>query len=260
MVDSCFIIFDYRSRKTPTTVIGKEFPTFKISTTVLPVPTFEEPTVTCTSLLVVPSLLAYHRHLHLAPFSGELCHASNNVATTDLPPPSQPIAFQKESLGILCWSNHHGEGEWRRAKEVFKITYHDKATQTETEEEDTIEKILQAITTLCTKVDSMDNEIQKLKTNEDNLKSKASQQHDYKNAELRRSEDGKKPELKGDDGKLLKTHNVCLNTAAGEAKRCLTVDPTNSITSWDDLAKMFLARFFPSGKGAKLRSEILDFR
>ncbi|KAG5619704.1 hypothetical protein H5410_004922 [Solanum commersonii] len=33
----------------------------------------------------------------------------------------------------------------------------------------------------------MDNEIQKLKTNEDNLKSKASQQHDYKNAELRTS-------------------------------------------------------------------------
>ncbi|KAG5631048.1 hypothetical protein H5410_002765 [Solanum commersonii] len=49
----------------------------------------------------------------------------------------------------------------------------DKATQTETEEEDTIEKILKAITTLCTKVDSMDNEIQKLKTNEDNSKSKA---------------------------------------------------------------------------------------
>ncbi|KAG5590431.1 hypothetical protein H5410_040945 [Solanum commersonii] len=33
----------------------------------------------------------------------------------------------------------------------------------------------------------MDNEIQKLKTNEDNLKSKASQQHDYKNEELRTS-------------------------------------------------------------------------
>ncbi|WMV58227.1 hypothetical protein MTR67_051612 [Solanum verrucosum] len=100
-----------------------------------------------------------------------------------------------------------------------QITYHDKATQTEIEEEDTIEKILKAITTLCTKVDSMDNEIQKLKTNEDNLKSKASQQHDYKNAELRRFEDGKNPELKGDDGKLLKTHNVCLNTAAGTSKQ-----------------------------------------
>ncbi|WMV29954.1 hypothetical protein MTR67_023339 [Solanum verrucosum] len=81
-----------------------------------------------------------------------------------------------------------------------QITYHDKATQTETQEEDTIEKILKVITTLCTKVDSMDNEIQKLKTNEDNLKSKASisQQHDYKNAELCRSKDRKNPELKGD--------------------------------------------------------------
>ncbi|WMV41152.1 hypothetical protein MTR67_034537 [Solanum verrucosum] len=77
-----------------------------------------------------------------------------------------------------------------------------------------MEEILKAITTLCIKVDSMDNEIQKLKSNEDNLKSKANQQHDYKNAELRRSEDGKNLELKGDDGKLLKTHNVCLNTAA----------------------------------------------
>ncbi|WMV55184.1 hypothetical protein MTR67_048569 [Solanum verrucosum] len=102
---------------------------------------------------------------------------------------------------------------------LLQITYHDKATQTETEEEDTIEKILKAITTLCTKVDSMDNEIQKLKTNEDNLKSKASQQHDNKNAELRRSEDGKNPELKGDDEKLLKTHNVCLNTAPGTSKQ-----------------------------------------
>ncbi|KAG5590157.1 hypothetical protein H5410_040671 [Solanum commersonii] len=99
---------------------------------------------------------------------------------------------------------------------LLQITYQDKVTQTETEEEDTIEKILKAITTLCTKVDSMDNKIQKLKTNENNLKSKASQQHDYKNAELRQSKDGKNPELKGDDGKLLKTHNACLNTAAAE--------------------------------------------
>ncbi|WMV08162.1 hypothetical protein MTR67_001547 [Solanum verrucosum] len=75
-----------------------------------------------------------------------------------------------------------------------------------------MEEILKAITTLCIKVDSMDNEIQK-------LKSKTSQQHDYKNAELRRSEDGKNPELKGDDGKLLKTHNICLNIAAGTNKQ-----------------------------------------
>ncbi|KAG5575629.1 hypothetical protein H5410_055763 [Solanum commersonii] len=85
---------------------------------------------------------------------------------------------------------------------LSQITCHDKATQTETE--DTIEKILKAITTLCTKVDSMDNEIQKQKTNEDNLKSKASQQHDYKNAELRQSEDGKNPELKETMGNSLK--------------------------------------------------------
>ncbi|WMV30266.1 hypothetical protein MTR67_023651 [Solanum verrucosum] len=99
---------------------------------------------------------------------------------------------------------------------LLQITYQDKATQTE--KENTIEDILKAITTLCIKVDSMDNEIQKLKTNEDNLKSKVSQQHDYKNAELRRPEDGKYLELKGDDGKLLKTHNICLNTAAGLTK------------------------------------------
>ncbi|WMV08918.1 hypothetical protein MTR67_002303 [Solanum verrucosum] len=95
---------------------------------------------------------------------------------------------------------------------LLQITYHDKATQTKTEEENTIEKILKVITTLCTKVDSMDNEIQK-------LKSKDSQQHDYKNAELSRSEDGKKPELKEDDEKLLKTHNVCLNIATGTSKQ-----------------------------------------
>ncbi|WMV58992.1 hypothetical protein MTR67_052377 [Solanum verrucosum] len=96
---------------------------------------------------------------------------------------------------------------------LLQITYHDKATKTETEEEDTIEKILKAITTLCTKVDSMDNEIQKLKT------TSISQQHDYKNAELCRSEDRKNPKLKGDVGKYLKIHNVCLNTAAGTSQR-----------------------------------------
>ncbi|KAG5615574.1 hypothetical protein H5410_015398 [Solanum commersonii] len=77
-----------------------------------------------------------------------------------------------------------------------------KVTQTEIEEEDTIEKILKVITTLCTKVDSMDNEIQKLKTNEDNLKSKASQM----TIKMRATpiERRKNPELKGDDGNSLK--------------------------------------------------------
>ncbi|KAG5619904.1 hypothetical protein H5410_005122 [Solanum commersonii] len=81
---------------------------------------------------------------------------------------------------------------------LLHITYQDKATQTE--KENTIEEILKVITTLCIKVDSMDNEIQKLKTNEDNLKSKAStsQQHDCKNTELSRLEDFKNPKLKAE--------------------------------------------------------------
>ncbi|WMV25329.1 hypothetical protein MTR67_018714 [Solanum verrucosum] len=120
------------------------------------------------------------------------------------------------------------------AKQEKKITYHDKATQTETEVEDTIEKILKAITTVCTKVDSMDNKIQKLKTNEDN-------QHDYKNAELHRSEDEKNPELKGDDGKLLKTHNVCLNTAACTSKQ--VSDKQHKNLNLNQLfAKLFIQR------------------
>ncbi|WMV51291.1 hypothetical protein MTR67_044676 [Solanum verrucosum] len=101
---------------------------------------------------------------------------------------------------------------------LLQITYQDKVTQTE--KENTIEDILKVITTLCIKVDSMDNEIQKLKSNEDNLKSKANtgQQHDYKNAELSQSEDFKNLELKGDIGKHLKTHNICLNKLIGLTK------------------------------------------
>ncbi|KAK4707187.1 hypothetical protein R3W88_033260 [Solanum pinnatisectum] len=72
-----------------------------------------------------------------------------------------------------------------------------------------MDQILNLLTTLCKKVDSMDGEIQKLK------EQASSQQHDVKNAELRRSEDVKIPDLEGDVGKLPKTHNVCLNTAAG---------------------------------------------
>ncbi|KAG5599692.1 hypothetical protein H5410_031062 [Solanum commersonii] len=119
--------------------------------------------------------------------------------------------LSEESLKTLE-SNKKSNGELA----TTTITYQDKATQTE--KENTTEEILKAITTLCIKVDSMDNEIQKLKTNEDNLKSKAStsQQHDYKNAELSRSEDFKNPKLRGDVGKHLKTHNDCLNIVAAE--------------------------------------------
>ncbi|XP_070022719.1 uncharacterized protein [Nicotiana sylvestris] len=39
----------------------------------------------------------------------------------------------------------------------------------------------------------------------------------------------------------------------GEAKRWLKAEPTNSITTWNDLARKFLARFFPSDKTAMIR-------
>ena len=88
---------------------------------------------------------------------------------------------------------------------MLQTIYQEKGTQTEPEK-DTMEEILKVITTLSTKVESMDKELQKMKN--------ISQQHEYKHAELRRSADGKQPELKGDDGKLHKIHNnVCLNAA-----------------------------------------------
>ncbi|KAG5567956.1 hypothetical protein H5410_065026, partial [Solanum commersonii] len=120
------------------------------------------------------------------------------------------------------------------------ITYQDKATQIENE--NTMEEILKAITTLCIKVDTMDNKIQKLKTNEDNLKSKAStsQQHNYKNAELSRSEDFKNPELKGDVGKHLKTHNDCLNIVAGTSKQVSEKQHRNA-----NLNQLFAKPFTP---------------
>ncbi|XP_070056900.1 uncharacterized protein [Nicotiana tomentosiformis] len=40
----------------------------------------------------------------------------------------------------------------------------------------------------------------------------------------------------------------------GEAKRWLKSEPTNSITSWNDLARKIVARFFLSGKTAKIRT------
>ncbi|KAM3341479.1 hypothetical protein P3S68_026445 [Capsicum galapagoense] len=102
---------------------------------------------------------------------------------------------------------------------LLQITYQDKAIQTDITEEDTLEKILKTLTTLSLKVDSMKNEIEKLKTNEDKLKSIAiSQPHDYKDAELCRSEDIKNPELKRDVGTLHKTHNVYQSTITGTRK------------------------------------------
>ncbi|KAG5576266.1 hypothetical protein H5410_056400 [Solanum commersonii] len=91
---------------------------------------------------------------------------------------------------------------------LLQITYQDKVAQTE--KENTIENILKAITILCTKLDSMDNEIQKLKPKA------ISQSHDYKHAEICRSKDTKHPELEGDIGILQKIHNDCFNAAADQ--------------------------------------------
>ena len=101
---------------------------------------------------------------------------------------------------------------------LLQITYQDKATQTEIVEEDTLEKILNTLTTLSMKVDSMGNEIEKLKTNEDKLKSIATNQLTQQCAELCRSEDIKNPELEGDVGTLHKTHNIYQSTSAGISK------------------------------------------
>ncbi|PHT44848.1 Sugar transport protein 13 [Capsicum baccatum] len=79
------------------------------------------------------------------------------------------------------------------------------------------------------KVDSMGNEIEKLKTNEVKLKSKATNQLTPRCAELCRSEDIKIPDLKGDVGTLHKTHNIYQSTIAG------------GVTSMDD----FLEKFCP---------------
>ncbi|WMV24797.1 hypothetical protein MTR67_018182 [Solanum verrucosum] len=124
---------------------------------------------------------------------------------------------------------------------LLQITYQDKATQTE--KENTIEDILKAITIPCIKVDSMDNEIQKVKTNEDNVKSKANtgQQHDCKYVELSQSEDFKNSELKGDVGKHLKTHNICLNTVAGLTKDMIIPE---DIGQQEEIQKIEIPSFY----------------
>ncbi|PHT30830.1 hypothetical protein CQW23_27167 [Capsicum baccatum] len=61
----------------------------------------------------------------------------------------------------------------------------------------------------------MGTEIEKLKTNEDKLKSIAINQLTQQCAELCRSEDIKVPELEGDFGTFHKTHNIYQSTYAG---------------------------------------------
>ena len=44
-----------------------------------------------------------------------------------------------------------------------------------------------------------------------------------------------------------------------KAKHWLILEPSDSITSWDELVNKFLARFFPLAKAAKLRIDINNF-
>ena len=112
----------------------------------------------------------------------------------------------------------------------MQTIYQEKGTQTESEK-DTMEEILKAITTLSAKVVGMDKEFQKMKN--------ISQQHDYKHAELRRSEDAKISELKGDVGKLPKTHKIA--NVAGTSTRAM--EKTTSKNT--NLNNLFTKPFIP---------------
>ncbi|KAG5614970.1 hypothetical protein H5410_014794 [Solanum commersonii] len=104
---------------------------------------------------------------------------------------------------------------------LLQITYQDKATQTDLDNENTIEKILNTMTLFCTKLDTMEKELQQIK----------SQQHDAKHAELSPLDDSKIPELEGDDGKHRKTQpNSLLNTATGTATYTATGDEIATIS------------------------------
>nr|CAC88196.1 hypothetical protein [Nicotiana tabacum] len=75
---------------------------------------------------------------------------------------------------------------------LLQTTYQDKGTQTDESQES--KDIFTILTTLSLQMESMGKRLQQLE----------SQQHDYKNAELSRSEDSKLPEVEGDVGKLQK--------------------------------------------------------
>ncbi|XP_070026063.1 uncharacterized protein [Nicotiana sylvestris] len=94
---------------------------------------------------------------------------------------------------------------------LLQTTYQEKGTQTDDRQE--TKDLFAILTTLSLHMDSMGKRLQQLQ------ESKPSQQHDYKDAELSRSEDSKFSELEGDVGKLRKTHNnVSLHTAAAPAE------------------------------------------
>ncbi|XP_070048610.1 uncharacterized protein [Nicotiana tomentosiformis] len=125
---------------------------------------------------------------------------------------------------------------------LLQIIYQDKATQTEPD--NTMENLLLAMTTLCKKVESIEEEIQILK------KTASGQQHDLKNAEIRRSEVSKIPELEGDVEKHLKTHNSLLNAVAGSstassssAKKKEEIKPRYTNTNMNNLfSKPFIQK------------------
>ncbi|WMV54267.1 hypothetical protein MTR67_047652 [Solanum verrucosum] len=87
------------------------------------------------------------------------------------------------------------------------------------------------MTLLCTKVENIDKELQQLK----------SQQHDYKNAELSRSEDLKIPELQGDVGKHLKTHNDFLIIKIGLTREMIIPE---KIEQQDEIQKIEIPKFY----------------
>ncbi|PHT78398.1 Chaperone protein ClpB3, mitochondrial [Capsicum annuum] len=62
---------------------------------VLPTPTFEEFTITSTSLVAVQPFLTYHRRLHPSLVPYDSCHAPEASPIADLPLPSQSVGLQK---------------------------------------------------------------------------------------------------------------------------------------------------------------------
>ncbi|WMV30253.1 hypothetical protein MTR67_023638 [Solanum verrucosum] len=87
------------------------------------------------------------------------------------------------------------------------------------------------MTLLCTKVENIDKELQQIK----------SQQHDYKNAELSRSEDLKIPELQGDIGKHLKAHNDLLLIKIGLTREMIILE---KIEQQDEIQKIEIPEFY----------------
>ncbi|KAG5610148.1 hypothetical protein H5410_021429 [Solanum commersonii] len=119
---------------------------------------------------------------------------------------------------------------------LLQITYQDKATQTDPDNENTIEKILNTMTLFHTKLATMEKELQNIR----------SQQHDKKHVELSPSDDSKIPELQGDDGKHRKTQpNSLLNAATGTASTSATKEETKTRYVNTNMTKLFDKPFTP---------------